>query len=140
MSRGTVQELASGRVVSRERALYERAVPLQEAAVQRLLDAELGPLDDDRSGHRDGHRDRRPDDEGREARICAEQLGHRNPCTITTVSRSSLVSFDRHWRSHEVATDVSDGRRNCSVAPMMFAPRLPIRSAVRSSKLSMPYA
>ena len=63
-----------------------------------------------------------------------------NPCTTTTVSRSSLVSFDRHWRSHVVATDVSDGRRNCSVAATVFAPRFPIRSAVRSSKLSMPYA
>ena len=59
---------------------------------------------------------------------------------ISTVSRSSLVSFDRHWRSHVVATDVSDGRRSCSVAAMVCAPRFPIRSAVRSSKFSMPYA
>src|SRR4029079_13936231 len=66
--------------------------------------------------------------------------GHRSPCTITKVTRSSLVSFERNCRSHGVDIVVSDGRRNCTLAATVCAPRFPIRSAVRSSKLSMPYA
>ena len=140
MSRGTGQQRASRRFVSLERALYERAIPLREAPVQRPLHAERRSLHDDGSGHRQRRRDGRPDHQRREARKFGQQTGHRNPCMTTTVSRSSRESFDRHWRSHVVATDVSDGRRNCTVAATVCAPRFPIRSAVRSSKLSMPYA
>src|SRR6185295_3991220 len=140
MSRGSAPELITGSVISLKRTMHERAVPPLEAAVQRLLDAELSALEDDGTGHRECGRDGGPEHDGREARKGGEQLGHRNPCTIDTVSRSSLVSFDRHWCSHVAATDVSDGIRIRSPGAMVVAPRFPIRSAVRSSKLSMPYA
>ena len=64
VSRGTGQQCASGRLVSLERTLHERAVPLREAPVQRPLQANRRSLHDDRSGHCQRRRDCCPDKEG----------------------------------------------------------------------------
>ena len=95
MSRGTCQQFVARRLVSFDRALHERAIPSREAPIQRPLKAKHRSLHDDGSGHRECGRDSRPDHEGRETREFGEEPLHRNPCTISTVSRSSLVSFER---------------------------------------------
>ena len=131
---GTHGKRPGGAVVSGERALDERLIAALDAAKAHADQRDGRALDDDGRQRRGGERDRRPEHHGCETR----GVNHGKNWATETVKRSTVVSLDRHWCSHVVFRSVFDGTLIRIPAATVVASSERRRSAVRSSKLSMP--